>query len=134
MNYQILYDEITNDPLGRGYSGMTDEDIATDLNTAYRTETRDTLSSAEIYENLDVVEFQEKSDAQKVYVRDILGLGDEVQVGPGTKARTVLISVFGPGSDTITALAAMLEVPISRAQEIGLWRVKVGHVQLVTGV
>lgn len=33
---QPLKDEITNDPLGRGYGDMTDQDVADDLNTAYR--------------------------------------------------------------------------------------------------
>jgi len=28
MNYQTLYDEITNDPLGVGYATMTDAQIA----------------------------------------------------------------------------------------------------------
>jgi len=31
-----LSQELTNDPLGRGYSGMTDQQAADDLNTAYR--------------------------------------------------------------------------------------------------
>lgn len=31
-----LADELTNDPLTRGYAGMTDEAAAADLNTAYR--------------------------------------------------------------------------------------------------
>lgn len=32
----ILKDELANDPLGRGYAGMTDAIAAADLNTAYR--------------------------------------------------------------------------------------------------
>lgn len=32
----ILSDELLNDPLGRGYAGMTDQQAADDLNTKYR--------------------------------------------------------------------------------------------------
>ena len=35
--YTILENEISNDPLSRGYASMTDQEVADDLNTAYRT-------------------------------------------------------------------------------------------------
>jgi len=37
MNYPVLIAELTGDPLGRGYAGMSDSQAAADLNTAYRT-------------------------------------------------------------------------------------------------
>lgn len=109
---------------------MSDAEVADDINTLYRTTTRETLTSAEIYEQIVVAEFQAKTDAQKIYVRDILGLGNDVRVGPGSKARAVMIAVFGAGSATIQNLAAILTVPISRATELGLGIVKPGHVQM----
>lgn len=44
----VLSNEIANDPLARGYAGMTDVQVAADLNTAYRSKykalsTRDLL-------------------------------------------------------------------------------------------
>lgn len=36
MDYVALINELTTDPLTRGYSGMTDAQAATDLNTVYR--------------------------------------------------------------------------------------------------
>ena len=36
MDYQVLSSELTNDPLGRGYSSMDDSAAADDLNTDYR--------------------------------------------------------------------------------------------------
>lgn len=39
MDYQALKTELTTDPLVRGYSGMSDEAAASDLNTEYRTNT-----------------------------------------------------------------------------------------------
>ena len=118
MDYQALWTEISTDPLSRGYSGMTDARIAIDLNTVYRTCMRDRLSSAEIYEQIVVAEFQTKTDAQKVYIRDILGLGGDVQVGPDSKARQVMLAIFGAGSGTLAALAAILPESVSRATEL----------------
>lgn len=128
MDYQALWTEISTDPLSRGYAGMTDAEIAESLNTADRTITRDTLGSAEIYEQIVVSEFQALTDGEKTLVRDILGLGGNIQVGPGTKARTVLINVFGAGSQTITDLAAALEQTVSRAAELDLPRIYVHDV------
>jgi len=124
----ILHDELINDPLARGYAEMTDEEAADDLNTVYRTITRSTMDSAEIYERLDVAEFQAKTDAQKVYVRDVLNLGANVRVGPGSKARTVMINIFGAGSNTIANLAVALDQNVSRATELGLGSVTPGDV------
>ena len=129
MDSIVLWEEISTDPLERGYGGMSDAKVTTDMNTLYRSQTRDTLDSAEIYERIDVAEFQEKSPDAKVYVRDILGLGQGIFVGPGSKARTVLLAIFGGSSLTIQVLASALEVPISRAAELGLGTVKPGHVQ-----
>jgi len=129
MNYQILHDELVGDPLGRGYSAMTDAEVAVDLNTIYRTYTRTHLSSAEIYEAISALEFQALSDAQKVYVRDILGLGEGIDVQPGGQARAVMIQIFGAGSTTISNLAAVLQESISRAAELGLGVVTPGDVE-----
>lgn len=130
-----LRDELLNDPLGRGYAGMSDQAAADDLNTAYRTRQRETMDSAEIYENIDISEFQAKTDAQKVYVRDILGLGANVRIGASSKARMVMVSVFGGGSSTIANLADAATENISRAVELGIQPlpVKPGHVQMARG-
>lgn len=39
MNLQVLQDELTNDPLGRGYAAMDNAQAAASLNTVDRTET-----------------------------------------------------------------------------------------------
>lgn len=123
MDYRRLYNELTTDPLARGYAGMNDQAAADDLNSTYRTRTRATLDSSEIYENIDSTEFQGKTAAQQAYVRDILGLGNNVKVGPGSKARTVMLAIFGASSTTITTLAAALSTSISRADELALGNV-----------
>jgi hypothetical protein len=115
----ILKTEITTDPLARGYSGMTNQQVADSLNTVNRPIQRTTLTGAEIYEQTDITEFQGKTAAQQIYVRDIWGLGGNIAVGAGSKARTVMITVFGAGSVTIANLLAILTTNISRATEIG---------------
>lgn len=47
MKINILQEEITNDPLGRGYSNMSNEEVATDLNTKYRNQIG-SITSAEL--------------------------------------------------------------------------------------
>ena len=43
---EALATELANDPLGRGYASMTDQEAANDLNTAYRTYTVEVSSRA----------------------------------------------------------------------------------------
>lgn len=128
MQIGALIGELVQDPLGRGYGEMTDAQAAVDLNTKYRTRTRTTLSSAEIYERTDIAEFQAKTAAQQVYVRDIWGLGDNVAVGVGSKARTVYLAVFSASSNTASNIGAALVESISRADELGLGIVLAVHV------
>lgn len=125
---QTLRTELLDDPLARGYAGMSDSAAAVDLNTKYRTRQRTQMDSAEIYENIDTAEFQGKTDAQKVYVRDILGLGTGVHIGAGSKARNVFVAIFGGGSATIINLLAAATEAISRAEELGLGVITAGDV------
>lgn len=124
----VLRDELLTDPLARGYSGMTDAQAAASLNTANRTRQKTHLTGAQIYECMDRTEFEAKTDPQKVYVRDILGLGGDILVTSGSKTRSVFVAVFGAGSATINALVALVTETISRATEVGLPVVKPGHV------
>ena len=40
MDYQVLADELNNDPLGRGYSGMDNSQAADDINSDYVVSTK----------------------------------------------------------------------------------------------
>lgn len=129
MDYAILKDEITNDPLSRGYSAMTDAEVAFDLNTQRRTRQRPTLDAAEIYEAITVSEFQALNDTVKAYVRDIYSLGTGIVITTNSKARQVLLTAFDAGSESRAALVAAATESISRATELGLRRIKTGYVQ-----
>lgn len=130
---QVLKDELTIDPEGRGYSGMSDEAAASDLNDTGtgRTLPVDTLSSAQIYEAIDTAEFNGLTDMQRVSLDRILGLGGDISVDSSSKARAVIVAAFGSGTNTRTALLALVVRTVSRGVELGLGRVKAGQVQMV---
>jgi precorrin isomerase len=127
MGYEVLKAEIDGDPLGRGYAGMTDEQVAVDMNDVNTGRTRSvTMTTHEIYEAIDNTEWSGLTADQKADIRDIFAL-DEVD--PYGRAQSVVIAIFGNPSDTLTALqAARPTNKISRAQELGLGRVRPGHV------
>jgi hypothetical protein len=122
----VLSDELTNDPLARGYSGMSDVAATADLNTVYRTQNKTDMSPTEVYNNIDLTEYIALSAANKAEIWNILHLGNPLN--PFGLEAIRLTAIFGSGSDTITSLQAARTESISRAQELGLGIVKVGHV------
>ena len=117
-----LQAERTDDPLGRGYAGMSDVQFLASVNAEDRDNPRSTISAGELFEAIVPAEFQALDAAKKVRVDRLLGLGAELVVGPGNAHQAVqeLIATFGVGSDTLTALAALRDVQYSRASELGL--------------
>ena len=117
-----LRDEVTTDPLGRGYAGMTDQQLVDDLNAPVRTRERTTMSAGEIMEHIDTAEFAALTNANKARVDRVLGLGADVIIGPRHAHSAVqeFLATFGGGSATLTALTASRDEVISRATEIGV--------------
>ncbi len=125
MNQQALATELSNDPESRGYSGMSDEAAAVDLNTAYRTRDKATMAAHEVAQSIDVSEFNGKTTTQQRLIWDVLHMGT---INPFGIEATLFISVFGASSATIDALKVARKVAITRAQELGLGVVKPGYV------
>lgn len=121
------------DPLGRGYAGMSDAEVAADLNTVYRTSTLDTLDGAAVYEQVDITEFLALTSTQQSEVWNIVHLGAGIRVAAGSRARSRFIALFGAGSTTISNLLAAITQSISRTQELGLGRARPGHVYEARG-
>lgn len=117
-NYAALGAEVDLDPLSLGYVAMTDEDLADSLNAITRPLTDPVLSSGDLFQGVDVTEYEALVEPAKGRVGIVLGLGETVHVGPGTTARQVFINAFGPASTTISNLANVLPKQ-SRADEIG---------------
>lgn len=125
-NLFLLKSEIDSDPLTRGYSGMTDAEVAESLNTANRTRNKTTMTGSEILNKIDPTEWNSLTDAQRQTVWDIVHLGT---INPFGIEATLMVNIFTGGSTTITALAAARVESISRAQELGLGTVREGTVQ-----
>lgn len=120
--------ELTDDPLGRGYSAMSDQEAADDLNTEYRSRNRTSMTSTEVFNAIVVADFLALADGDRNTVMAIMGFGE---INPFGREADVFISIFGAGSGTITALAFLRVEPISRAVEleIRLLPVRRGHVE-----
>lgn len=122
--YKLLSDEWANDPLGRGYAAMTDADLLTSLNTADRDNPDAVLDASQIYEEIDRTEWNALNNAQQSRIKNILDLVQQIPVGPGSKARSEFVSLFGGTSNTVQALAALPSVKIGRGTEIGWGEVR----------
>lgn len=123
-NVDKLRIEINGDPLSRGYSAMSDQQIAESLNSVDRVADRASLGSDEILNAFDATEFAELSAAQQSVAIGIAQLG---QANPAVITRT-LSGVFSGGSTTIAALSASGQERISRTVELSLGRVASGVV------
>lgn len=104
---------------------MSDKEVTDSMNTVDRTVNRNTMSATEVFNIIVVVDFLALADGDRSTILAILGFGE---VNPFGKEADVFISIFGAGSDTIVALASARLRPVSRAIELGLPKVKVGHV------
>lgn len=117
---QTLHDELTGDPLGRGYSGMSDSQAADSLNTADRSISRATIQTWEIIEATVPAEYDALSAANKQRYQAFVSAGT---LDPnGTNVVAAFSSMFA-GTTTLTNLAELQTRPASRAEELGLPRV-----------
>ena len=107
---------------------MTDQQVANDLNTPYRSRGRESMSASEVYNAVDQTEWAGLSSDQQAEIWNILALGE---VNPFGREATRFTAIFGGGSVTITALKAARVEAITRAQELPgvISPAKVGHVQ-----
>ena len=125
MDIAKLKAEITDDPLGRGYSEMTDAEIATSLNTVNREVNKTLMTASEVLNAIDITEWNALTDAAQQKIWDVLHIGE---INPFGIEATIFVAVFGGGSATITALAAVRKTIVSRATELGLGITYTAHV------
>ena len=128
MDFASLKIEVDTDPLGRGYSGMSDSEVTTSLNTVDRQRNRELMSGVEIASAIVESEYVGLTAAQK---DRLVGFTNLEGVDPFGFGVVVFKDVFGGGSGTISALAAARVETVSRAAELALPNIKVGWVQEV---
>jgi hypothetical protein len=118
MDIQAIITEMKTDPLARGYATKTVANQYADLFTVYRTRERNTLTGAQIYNCIVPSEFTALTAGNQQIVRDITGLGGDINVKTGTNARTALLNVFGAGTTSRTNLSTANTENITRAEEL----------------
>ena len=142
--------ELSTDPRVRGYAGMTDVEAAADLNTVYRTRyreltTRDMLRWGFAREGL--AKLRDAADKAGAYtaITDVnrakaiaaysittAGIEGSIDVGdPEIDAMLDLLVATGifVAQDKTDLLARAME-SISRATELGLGEIHVGHIEM----
>lgn len=115
---QILADEISADPLVRGYSGMTDQQVTDDINTAYRTRPVGLVATEDIYEAIVPAEYALISASDKEDLAQLYRAHSSSGVPLGGTAQNVLVGIFGAGSTSRDQLIALATEPITRGVEI----------------
>ena len=125
MSLAALKAELSAGHPDTGAYSATDSIASTEINTVNRTRNRTSMTGSEVINQIDSTEWNALTDAQKQEVWDVVHLGD---INPFGVEATLLINVFGGGSATITALAAARKDDVSRADELGLGRVREGTV------
>ncbi len=121
----ILEDEIANDPLVRGYSGMSDQQLTDDLHTQYRTRNRDVMTSTQIMAEVGDAAYDALTNTNKTKLLSLLAIDG---LDPFGFAANVVKEIFGDGSATVLALASARVESISRAEELGIAGITIGHV------
>jgi len=137
MKWDVLRNEILNDPLARGYSSMTDEQVASSLNTKDRTIVEPTLVTAkELMARMDpavaasILQKLEDASATNSVIKWILsfltGGSDGIDIGhANTRAQIDALVVDGViTSSEASSLKALAERAVSRAEELGLPEIK----------
>lgn len=127
MDIDALKAELTDDPESRGYSGMTDAQAAVDLNTEYRARDKTVVSNSEALNSIDKAEFNALDAATQARVWNVIHIPEP---NPFGLEADLMLDAFGSESATITALKVLRVESISRAVELKLGVVKVGHVQM----
>ncbi len=116
VDIDALADELTNDPLTRGYAGMDDAAAAADLNTVYRTRNRTNMTGDELFAATDNTEFTGLTAHEQTLWVSFCGRD---QIDPFGASNVAFVQhVFGGGSATIAALSSARTESVSRAVEL----------------
>lgn len=124
MSLDALKAEIDGDPLTRGYAGMTDQQVADDLNTVYRTLNKASVTGDEIFNAIVPAQYAALTDAQKQIV---MGFCGRDSVDPFAANNVAFFTDLFSGQ-TITNLNTLRVEAVSRAAELNLGRVFAGTV------
>lgn len=115
---EIVRAELDADPLGRGYSSMSDSQVNEDLNTEYR-DVWILLTASAVLEAITASGWFGLDASGREDVDSVLSMGTEIDLSPGANARALLETAFAGNAVTRAALVAAAKRTISRAAELG---------------
>lgn len=120
-NYAAIADEINADPLSRGYSAMSDQEVADSLNVVNRSVPVEEVPSSALIEATTTSDWTGvgATDREK-YTQMITG-GSINPSGPNTQSH--IADIFGDPSGTLANVVALASRAVSRAEEVGLGEV-----------
>jgi len=124
---QALVTEVQTDPLGLGYAGMTDQQVADSLNTVNRPRNRTSMTGREVQDEVVDAEYDLLTDEKK---SQFLALTASADLDPFGLGANVVKDIFGAVATTTTNLATARVETVSRAVEIGAGRVGNGTVEI----
>lgn len=135
MDYGTLAAELTNDPVGLGYAGLTNAQAAAKLNATNtgRTRNRARVEVTEVFNCIDDGAWPATAILQDK-LRGVLSM--PYVDASNTNTRGILGAIFpnsGATAATRTRLLALGTEAISRATELGLGYVSEGDVALARG-
>lgn len=125
MDLVALKTELDTDPLGRGYSAMTDEQAADSLNAPVRDVDRVEFSGGMLAACITPADWTALSNGGKEAVKLYCAAGPMPMT---SNLKAVLAGLFGAGTQTRTNLIALMKRGGSRAEELGLGRVTPSNV------
>lgn len=133
MDYKTLNGEIVNDPLGRGYSGLSNLEIANSLNTKNRNINKTSITGDEIFAATDATEFNSLPDGSTNNSADKktmwIAFCSRQNLNPFGSANVAFVQyIFGSGSTTISNLQTLRTETVSRAEELGIGNVTEGDI------
>ena len=89
-----LKQEIDNDPLGRGYAGMTDQQVAASLNASDRNVNKSLMEATEVLNAVDVTEWGALLPTQQDLFLKLLAIG---RLNPFGVEAPLVRNIFGAG-------------------------------------
>lgn len=122
----ILKQELLTDPLVRGYSGMTDSQALTSLNTVNISVDVETVEGWQLWGATDVTEWGALSAANRSFWQTLL-TQQQIRV-KDQSVRDNVLALFGAGTATRTALIALQTRLISRREQLELPPLGLHHI------
>lgn len=127
MNIAVLKTELLAGHPSTGPYDANDVAAAAQINVVNRQRNRASMTGSEVLNAVVLSEFNALADVKQDRFMQLIGIGI---LNPFGREADLITSLFGGGSGTVTALASARKEDISRAVELGLGVVKLGHIQM----